>query len=247
MMIEKVEGIILTSQDYGETSKILNVLTKNYGLIGVIAKGCKNIKSNLRSCTDKLTYGYFYIYYKKDKLSILNNVDIINSFRNIKKDIDKISYASYLLELSYQVIKHNYNDKIYELLISGLIKINDNYDPLVIMNIIELKYLDYLGVMPVIDACCKCGKTTSICTLSSYAGGYLCNNCRNNEGIVSDKTIKLIRMLYYVDLSKISKIDVSSIAKNEINRFLDEYYDRYTGLYLKSKNFINNLNKIKQL
>ena len=65
-MIE-VEGIILTSQDYGETSKIINVITKQYGIIGMIVKGCKNIKSPLRSTTDKLTYGKFYIYYKKDK------------------------------------------------------------------------------------------------------------------------------------------------------------------------------------
>ena len=87
-MIE-VEGIILTSQDYGETSKIINVITKEYGIIGMIAKGCKSIKSNLRSATDKLTYGKFYIYYKKDKLSILSNVDIIDNFKVLKKILPK--------------------------------------------------------------------------------------------------------------------------------------------------------------
>ncbi len=244
-MIEKIEGIILSSQDYGETSKIINIITKEYGIIGVIAKGCKTMKSNLRSYTDKLTYGYFYMHYKKDKLSVLNNVDIIDNFKCIKKDITKISYASYLLELCGQVLKHSYRDGVFDILINALIKLNEGYDPLVIMNIVELKYLDYLGVMPVLDACAKCGKTTSICTLSSYAGGYLCNDCRTNEKIVSNKTIKLIRMLYYVDISKISKIEVSKEAKYEINSFLDEYYDRYTGLYLKSKDFIKNLNKIK--
>lgn len=244
-MIEKVEGIILSVQDYGETSKILNIITKKYGIIGVMAKGCKSIKSSLRSCTDKLTYGYFNIYYKKDKLSTLSSVDIIDNFKQIKKDINKISYSTYLLELSGQVIKHSFKENIYDLLINALIKINEDYDPLVIMNIIELKYLDYLGVMPVIDSCCKCGKTTSICTLSSYLGGYLCTSCRTNEKIVSDKTIKLLRMFYYVDISKISKLEISKEVKYEINKFLDEYYDRYTGLYLKSKNFINNLNKLK--
>lgn len=243
-MIEKVEGIIYSCQDYGETSKILNIITKEYGIIGVIAKGCKSIKSNLRSVTDKLTYGYFHIYYKKEKLSILSNVDVIDNFKNIKKDINKISYASYLLELTSQVIKQTYKNNVYELLINSLIKINEGYDPSVIMNIIELKYLDYLGVMPVIDCCSKCGQTSSICTLSSYSGGYICRKCHTNEKIVSDKTIKLIRMFYYVDISKISKIEISKEAKNEINSFLNEYYDRYTGLYLKSKNFINNLNKL---
>ena len=39
-------------------------------------------------------------------------------------------------------------------------------------------------------------------------------------------------------INKISKIDISNKCKYEINKFLDEYYDRYTGLYLKSKSFI---------
>ncbi|MEG2322169.1 MAG: DNA repair protein RecO [Bacilli bacterium] len=243
-MIENVEGIILNVLDYGETSKIINVITKKYGVIGMIAKGSKSLKSNLRSVTDKLTFGYFTIYYKPDKLSILTNVDIINSFKNIKKDINKISYASFLLELTGQVLKQNGRLDIYDLLINGLLKIDDNYDPMVIMNIIELKYLDYLGVMPIIDECALCGSKTSISTLSIRLGGYVCNKCKTDEKIVSEKAIKLIRMFYYVDISKISKVEIDNKVKEEINYFLDAYYDKYTGLYLKSKGFIQNLNKL---
>ena len=32
-MIDKVEGIIVSELDYGETSKIINVLTKDLGII----------------------------------------------------------------------------------------------------------------------------------------------------------------------------------------------------------------------
>ena len=39
----------------------------------------------------------------------------------------------------------------------------------------------------------------------------------------------------------ITKLDVSDEVTNEINQFLDDYYDRYTGLYLKSKEFIKAL------
>ncbi len=243
-MLEKIEGIILNERAYGESSKIINVLTKKYGIIGMIAKGARTLKSELRSVSSKLTYGNFNVYYKEGKLSTLSSVDVIDNFKNIKKDIHKISYAAFLLELAEQVYKQKNDEDIYNLLISGLLKINENFDPLVITNIIELKYLDYLGVMPIIDRCCVCGNTSSIATLSSYKGGYLCNNCRTDEKIVSDKTIKLIRMFYYVDISKISKLDVSDITKKEINHFLDDYYDRYTGLYLKSKVLISNLSKV---
>ena len=243
-MIKVVEGIVLNTLDYGETSKILNVITKDYGLIGMIAKGSKQLKSETRALCDKLVYANFNIHYKEGKLSLLTSGDIIDNFKNIKKDIIKISYASYLLELAGQVIKQNDNEDIYNILIAALKKIDEGYDAMTIMNIVELKYLDYLGVMPVIDSCSKCSSKEYITTICSKAGGYICGRCLSGEKIVSDKTIKVIRMFYYVDIDKISKLEVSREVVKEINKFLDEYYDSYTGLYLNSKQFIDNLEKL---
>lgn len=244
MNLEEVTGIIVNETNYGETSKILNVITKEKGLISVMAKGCKNLKSPLRSVSSKLTYGTFIIYYKENKISTLKEISVLDNFKNLKKDITSISYAAYILELSEGVIKQNNDPRIFDLLIQSLKKIDEDFDPLVIMNILELKYLEFLGVMPIIDSCAMCGKKTGIVTLSSYRGGYVCKDCYTNETMVSDKTIKLIRMFYYVDISKITKLDISSKSKNEINLFLDDYYSRYTGLYLKSKSFIKNLQKL---
>lgn len=239
-----VEGIIVNTKNYGDTSKIIDILTKDYGIIGVIAKGCKSLRSNLRSVTDKLTYATFTIYYKKDKLSILSEASVINNFSNIKKDIEKISYASFLIDLTNQVYKQCEESNLYDLLVSALIKINDNFNPLIITNILELKYLEYLGVMPNIDGCSICG-SKNVITLSSDRGGYICSKCHTNEPIVSDKTIKLVRMYTLVDISKISKLELSKDIVYEVNNFIDDYYDRYTGLYLKSKMFLKKLNNIK--
>lgn len=238
-MVEKVEGIILSETPYKESSKILNVYTKKYGLIGMIAKGAKSLKSPLRALTNKYTYGYFYIYYKENKLSLLTQVDIINNFFNIKSDIVLIGYMTYLCDLSYQVLKENDTSQIFDILINGLIKINDNLDPLIISNIIELKYLDYLGVSLNLDKCVKCSSTKNIITIDGDVGGFICKNCLKDEQIVNSKTIKMIRMYYYVDISSITSIKISETVKNEINIFLNKYYDRYTGLYLKSKEFLN--------
>ena len=242
-MIEKVEGIVINEKAYGETSKIINVITKEYGIIGIIAKGARTLKSEFRVSTAKLSYAYFNIIYKEGKLSTSVSADIIKPFKSIIKDINKISYAVYILELSEQVVKQT-NQNIFDLMLSGLIKINEGYDPLIIMNIIELKYLDYLGVMPVLDRCSVCGSTNNIVTLSSDKGGYVCKNCYSTEKIISEKAIKLIRLFYYVDISKISKLEIGDVSKKEINDFLDMYYDRYTGLYLRSKTFLKNLEKV---
>lgn len=245
-MITKIEGIVVSEMNYGESSKIINIITKEHGIIGVLAKGCKNMKSELRSVTSKLTFGVFNLYFKKGKLSILKSVDVTNSFMNIKKKLTLISYSIFLLELAEQVIKETENYEVYDLLKESLIKINEGFDFLVISNILKLKYLDFLGVMPIINCCSNCGIKTNIVTISVDSGGYLCKNCLDNSKIVSEKTIKLIRMFYYVDISKITNIDINIVSKYEIDDFLNIYYDKYTGIYLKNRKFIEKLNQINQ-
>ena len=243
-MLEEVTGIVVSEHNYGEKSKIINLITRERGIIGLMVQGGRSLESPVRSSTGKLCYGTFQIYLKKDKLSKLNEVSIIDNFSNIKKDIELISYSTYLIDLAYQVIKHREDANVFDNLIEGLKKINEGFSPEVIMNILELKFLDSLGVMPVLDCCVECGTRDNIVTLSSDKGGYLCKDCRKNEPIISSKAIKLIRMYYYVDISKIDNINVGKVVIDEISEFLNNYYDRYTGLYLKSKEFLNNLKKL---
>lgn len=242
-MIERIEGIIIKDSSYSETSKLITLITKEHGVINLLAKGAKTLKSPLRSTTTKLTHGYFNIIYKENKLCTLKEVDIIDYYKNIKQDINKISYASYILELVEQVIKQTNNEEVFDNLIYSLKKIEENMNPLVITNILELKCLDYLGVMPILDCCSVCGNK-NIITISADQGGYICKNCRKDETIVDERTIKLLRMFYYVDINKIDKLEISKKISEEINYFLNAYYERYTGLYLKSKKFIEKISKV---
>lgn len=237
-MIKKIEGIVISAVDYKESSKIINIFTKSDGIIGVIARGCRRVNSKISSGSNILTYGYFYLNYTNKKMPILNEVDIIDYFKVIRKDLIKTNYSIYLLELASQVYKNDNDNNIYELLISGLDKINNSYDANVITSIIELKLLDYLGIKPIVDRCVSCGNSLDIVTISSYKGGYLCKNCVSDEEVFNIKTLKLIRMFYYVDIKSITKIDVSDNIKREINLFIDDYYDRYSGLYLRSKRML---------
>lgn len=237
-MYKKIEGIVISEYPFEESSKIIKVFTKD-GIISIIAKGAKKLKSPFFSVTSKLSYGIFNIMYKESGLSRLLDVDILNDYRNIRKDIVKTSYATYITELITKVYKHESDSNIFKLYIQCLDKISDGYDPLIISDILRLKSLDYLGIRPIIDRCVECGNNTDIVTISSYYGGYICKNCLRNEKLFSTKTISLIRGLYYVDISRIKKLEISDEIKKELDEFIDDYYDRYSGIYLKSKIFLD--------
>jgi len=243
-MIAKYEGIILTDTPYGENSKIVNIYTREKGLIGVMCNNVKSIKNPLRTKTLKFTYGTFHINYNEKKLSKLVDVDIIDNLKDIRTDIEKISYLNYISDLTYQVIKQNDDKEIYDIFINTIIKINEGKNPAILTNILELKLLDYLGVGLNLDSCIKCGNKHNIVTLDPDEGGFICQDCYTNEKILSPKAIKLIRMYYLIDIKTISDINIKQDTADEINYFLDKYYERYTGLYLKSKDFLKKISKL---
>ena len=240
-MLSEVEGYILSETSYGETSKIINVWTKEYGIIGIMCKGAKSLKSKNRVSTMRFSYARFNIYLKQGKLSTLISADVINPFKKIRSDITLIGYISYLTELTEQVIKQNNDSSLYDNFINAILKIEEGLDPLVITNILEIKYLEKLGVLFNLDECVLCGSKNNIVTIDSDKGGFICLNCLTNEVIVDKKVIKMLRMYYYINIKSITNIKVEDNIKNTINKFLDMYYDRYTGLYLNSKNFLKNV------
>lgn len=242
--IKEVSGFILNEIPYGDTSKIVNIFTES-GVIGCIAKGAKSLKSNLRVNTTKFTYGKFIINEKRDKLSLLTEASVVDELVNIKNDLLLISYLSYIVELTNQVIKQTDDyETLYKLFINIVLKLNNKLNPKVLINIYELKILDYLGVGINFNSCNICGSTKNIVTINGDIGGYVCSNCYTNEIIYDEKTIKMLRMYYLIDVSTISDLKISDNVINNIDRFINLYYDRYTGLYLTSKKFLDSISDL---
>ena len=240
MKIISVEGIVVNTTPFKENSKILNILTKDMGIISCISKGCKNMKSKLKNISEKFSYGTFHMYYKEDGLSTLIDGDVKDYFVNIRSDIIKVSYLTYICELSYNVYKESNSNDIYPLLESALLKIEEGHNPRIITNILELQFLNYLGINLNLDNCVVCGNN-KVVTLSLEKGGYVCSLHRTNEAILDEKVIKLLRLYNYVDISKISNLDIDIEVSKKISQIIDLYYDEYSGVYMKSKRMLKEL------
>ena len=242
-MLKKIRGIVVSEVPYKDSSKVLNILCEE-GVIGVVSKGCKRINSPLRVISNKLTLGEYVIYYNESKLSTLKEGSVIDNFNNIKNDLNKISHATYITDLVNQVMKQNADPTAFSLYVSALKKIDEGINETVVMNILEIKLLDYLGVGINLNGCAKCGSTREIVTIDPDVGGYICKNCYTNEIIYDERVRKMLRMYYLVEIDSIKELKIKDYVIDSINKFLSVYYDRYTGLYIRSKEFLDRNIKI---
>lgn len=243
-MLQKCEGIVLRTTDYGETNKIVTLYTREWGKYGVMARGAKKPKSRLAAITQPLTYGY-YLVQKGNGLGNMQQGEIINSLRSIKEDILLTAYASYIVELTDKSTdEKKTNPYLFELLLQSLNYINEGYDPDIIKNIVEMKMLNTLGLYPILNECVFCKRQEGKFSFSIKEGGVVCHHCYEKDPyhlVLSQATIKLLRIFYYLDINRLGSISVKDETKAELNKVIECYYEEYSGLYLKSKKFIEQL------
>ncbi len=117
------EGIVLAKKNYGEADKILWIYSKNYGRISVIAKGLRRVKSRKRGHVEVFNLIKFQAAGGRG-LDILTEAEVIDSFKEIRKSLKKISLAYYFAEVVGRIThEREQNIELFNLVLSTLEKL----------------------------------------------------------------------------------------------------------------------------
>lgn len=246
-MLEKVDGFIIKSQDYGETNKIVTIFSKKLGKFTCLARGAKKPKSRMAAVTQPFVYSRFFVYVNSG-LSTVQQGEIIDSFRPIREDIIKTAYAAFIAELTDKLLDSKDPDSyLFQQFFQTMEWVAENEDASIPIMMYELKLFQKGGFAPIVDRCLNCGSKQGPFHFSISNGGYLCQRCKymDPEAIaLQDNLAKLLYIFSTVGLERVSSISVKEENKNLLRQILDAYYDRYGGYYLKSKKFLKQLNQL---
>lgn len=130
-MIEKTEGIVLKSIPYKESSNIVQVYTKDWGLKSFIIKGGRKKNAAIHSSLFQPLQLLSLIAYvnPKNNLSQLKEVNILRNLNYIYCNIIKSSLAFFLTEVITLSLKEELKDEdIYSFLYSSIVELNEKED-----------------------------------------------------------------------------------------------------------------------
>ncbi|MCZ0704032.1 DNA repair protein RecO (recombination protein O) [Natronobacillus azotifigens] len=247
-MLEKIEGIIIRTQDYGETHKIITMFSKEKGKIAAIARGAKKPKSRMAAITQPFVQGHFLLKIGSG-LSALQQGELEDSFRKIREDIVKTAYASYIAELTDKLTEEKSADShLYQQLIASLTAIVNEKDPEIVAMMYELKLYEKAGFAPIVQRCAHCHSTDYLRSFSVTEGGLICQSCYVNDEntfIVNEKQVYLLQLFTQVGIERIANISVKKENKEHMKKIMEAYYEQYGGLYIKSKKFLKQIDLFK--
>ena len=212
MGIIKTKGIILLESNMGDFDKMVSILTPDIGKIGCAAKGARKPKSPLMAGTQFLSFSDLVVYSSVNSYN-LNSCEPIEVFYNIRKDLDKLIYASFISRL--------------QLLLNTLYIISEtDVDKDFILSVFELRLMVLLGYSPRLGKCVSCGSPENICYFSIAHSGFLCNNCGRADTFDALKYICTApaKKIYSFNVSDESKKELQIISSLYLNKNLDKDY-----------------------
>lgn len=99
----KTKGLIINKQDIGEADRIITVFSEKFGKINMLLNGIRKSKRRDKNAADILTLSNF-TFYRKGENYILSVIDSIDSFYELKKDIEKVQIVSYILSIVNEIV-----------------------------------------------------------------------------------------------------------------------------------------------
>lgn len=154
-----------------------------------VAKGSKKPKSKLGGRMDMLVANKLMLF-KGKNLDTICQAEALNTFNNLRTDMDKMLYAMYMSEIvtNFSTEEDPNSAEIYDIFYKALSKLSETKSIVEIQLCtmrFQLKMMQICGYELQLKNCLSCGCeiTEKDVILSIEKGGILCFNCAANSGI----------------------------------------------------------------
>jgi DNA repair protein RecO (recombination protein O) len=238
-------GIVFFRKNYRERDMLVKILTDNFGFKMFFIRGARKRGFRLGSALLPFTTANYSGAINPAGLSFINAARDVTHYRHLLEDIELNAYAAYILELAAAAFGDSRPlGSWFVQLRQALVLIEQQVDPQIITNIIEVRLLGFFGVQPDLQDCVICHQKTGDFDFSESYGGLLCPRHYHLDPHrlqLDQRTIYFLRFFSQVDLRRLHSIKVKDQTKVKLRQALDQIYDNEVGLNLKARHFLEEM------
>jgi len=232
------EGIVLRRVNYGEADRVLTVLTRDHGKVGVMARGVRKAGSRFAATTDLFVQSRMHLAEGRGELLVLTQAERSQGWSDLAfSEHRRAGCAAVIAELTDRVLEgHHADAAVFGLVASAIREVADpERDPRSALVRFARQMIDRLGYAPQLHLCAYCGRRLpeAAAGFSAAGGGLLCAACRPTDPDALDcpvRVIKVLRVAAEGDAATWARLrlDAPTLAALEsiIERELDYHLDR---------------------
>jgi DNA repair protein RecO (recombination protein O) len=208
-MLHKTRGIALSYVKYRETSIIVRIFTRQFGIQSYIVNGVRSKSAKTKiALFQPLTLLDLVVYHNKRKeINRISEIKPACIFHSIPFEVKKMAISLFITELLGQILKEEVEqEQLYDFLHTAIMNFDmkaDNYEHFHLW--LMLRLTRYLGILP--------ESAGSIIGYSRQAGHH------------SAQFVGMLDTLIHADLD--SPITMGRVDRNELMNVLIQYYQSH--------------------
>jgi len=238
----RTEGFVFKKDDVFEADRIFSVFTRDFGKIEVLGRSIRKIASKLKGGVEIFSLSEIEFVQGRNKRTLTDAL-LIENFKNIYDDPEKISIACKIADVLADFIKGEEQDeKIFNLLKEVFSKLNDSQFLVFsakqdhrIISLLQLIYyyffwnfMKLLGYKPELFQCVLCQyKLNPYGLYFSYKeGGIICKTCAtaNKDGVkIKSDLVKILRLIIKEDWAILSRLKIEESVKKSLKEISNNY------------------------
>jgi DNA repair protein RecO (recombination protein O) len=200
-------GVVLRTYRLGEADRIVVFLTEAHGKVRAVAKGVRRTTSKFGARLEPLTHVDLLLWQGRGDLDIVNQVEVLETYRAVREDLSRLPQGMALLEVSDQMAQERHPDqRLYAMVVGALRALAaSTTDPVLVAPSFFLKALVLEGAGPVLDSCAACGEPDGVVELVAFdlvVGGALCRAHRSGRPMHAP-ALELLRRILGGDLAAV--------------------------------------------
>jgi DNA repair protein RecO (recombination protein O) len=220
-----LHGIVLQSQDIGERDVVTTVYSQERGKVRFVVRGTKKLESTLRSATEPITEGHFYLAERR-VLDILSEWEPINFYMELKNDPSKAAIAAYMARFLLELCPENVTESGFYSLFKNIIYIlhtEINHD--IIKLLIEWGFLKISGLAPEFGICANCGNSggTKYLMWDIAEGSFYCETCAGGVRPFVKLGLGEINLGKKIEAGTLVLCHKTFTSEQGVRRFQDEF------------------------
>jgi len=249
----RCEAILLRSVDYGESDRIVHLLTAEGGRLTAIAKAARRSHRRFPGTLD--VFNRLEIRGQRRPraaLALLEQARLIDPFLGLRREPARYALASFLVEMLDRMAPEGLAPddaaRLFRFGVDSLSLLASAGPDRVLRVLLELRALDALGIRPELGRCVRCGRIPLPTLSESHSvgfhvpdGGIVCSACGAGlDGLVRATlgTLRTLQEGLDVVPGLLCDVRLEADSLTEAERLVFRFQRFHVGLELRSERFL---------
>jgi DNA repair protein RecO (recombination protein O) len=248
----KLTAVVLRAVDYGESDRVVTLLTRERGKVSAFARGARASRRRFGGALEPFTALVAEVRERAGSdLLGLDAVSVARAHGGIRADLARIACAGYAAELARELVRdHEPHEDLFDLLVSYLGALDTAPARPAALRAFELGAVRAAGFMPRLDGCARCGAAPEGPSLrfDPADGGVLCAACAALAGpaavALTSATAEALLRLQRGGLAAADAEPLPAPVGREAREVLGRFVEHLLGRRLSSRRFLDEIGAV---